>query len=287
MAGAADVTKMRACGVAMSGVSSLRPLRFAIVLACITALAACAPATTRKPGTPDDNMFEARSVVNEGRVVNYRVFVPATPSDDLRPVVLFLHGSGERGTDNIAQTRSGLGPVLRARRAFPAIAVFPQAPPETNWTGAIARDAVAALDDAIRVHGGDPARVYVTGMSRGGYGVWELALAYPDRFAALVPVCGGLENPDNYDDLYVVPLHLEPDPYAELARRIGDTPVWLFHGARDDLVPPENSRRIVAAMQAAGLSPRYTEFPDANHNSWDPAYASDALWEWLFKQRRN
>lgn len=276
-----------------------RALRVGFTVIVVCALAACASSVrTSEVGRDDgstvgsavsevDAVFVARSVVSEGRTVRYRVFVPKASAAVSHPVVLFLHGSGERGTDNASQTRSGLGPYLRNRPDFPAITVFPQAPPETNWTGAIARDAMAALDDAMRVYGGDPSRFYVTGMSRGGYGVWELALAFPGRFAALVPVCGGLENPDDYDDLYVAPLRFEVDPYAELARRIGDVPVWLFHGALDDLVAPENSRRIVAAMQAAGFSPRYTEFADANHNSWDPAYASDALWEWLFAQHRN
>lgn len=266
----------------------LRPMRIGLAFVGLAMLVACTPATRKTDMPADaDAMFKARSVVNEGRTVNYRVFVPDAPRDVSLPVVLFLHGSGERGTDNVAQTRSGLGPYVRRTPGFPAIVVFPQAPPDTNWTGAVARDAIAALDDAMRGYGGDPRRVYVTGMSRGGYGVWELALAFPDRFAALVPVCGGIESPDDYDDLYVARLRPAPDPYAELARQIGDMPVWLFHGALDDLVPPENSRLVVEALRAAGASPRYTEFADANHNSWDAAYAAPRLWAWMLAQEKD
>lgn len=229
--------------------------------------------------------FLERSADVDGRSVRFRVFVPRDAADGLRPVVLFLHGSGERGVDNVAQTRSGLGPYLEATPDFPAIVVFPQAPPGTNWAGTVAADAIAALDAATREFGGDPARTSLTGMSRGGYGVWELALAYPRRFAALAPVCGGIEAFPGYEDLFVSPLRDAADPYAELASRVRGTPVWLFHGARDDLVLPENSRRIVAALQAVGEQPGYTEFPDANHNSWDATYATSALWTWMFAQR--
>lgn len=234
---------------------------------------------------PSADVFLPRRVRRNGRSVAYRVFAPRRRDATLVPVVMFLHGSGERGDDNVAQTRSGLGPQLARMPDFPAIAVFPQAPLERNWSGDVAADAMAALENATREFGGDAARTCLTGMSRGGYGVWELALLHPARFAALVPVCGGIENPPNYDDLFVAPLRGAADPYAELARRLHTVPAWLFHGARDDLVPPDNSRRIVAALRAAGGTPRYTEFPDANHNSWDPAYAMPELWAWVFAQR--
>jgi predicted peptidase len=122
----------------------------------------------------------------------------------------------------------------------------------------------------------------------GGYGTWELALMEPQRFAALVPICGALLPPrEERLNLFVTPLAGEPDPYATLARRLRHLPMWLFHGAKDDVVPPDDDRRIYAALQSAGADVRYTEFPDANHNSWDAAYATPELWPWLFAQRRN
>jgi predicted peptidase len=88
-------------------------------------------------------------------------------------------------------------------------------------------------------------------------------------------------------NLFVTPLAGESDPYATLARRLRHLPMWIFHGAKDDVVPPDDDRRLYAALQSAGADVRYTEFPDANHNSWDAAYATPELWPWLFAQRRN
>lgn len=231
--------------------------------------------------------FVARSQRDALGLHRYQVFVPARADRDAMPVILFLHGSGERGDDGDKQTAVGLGPHVRARADdFPALVVFPQAPADSEWTGAVADRAFAALDAALREFGGDPARVYLTGLSRGGYGTWELALSQPDRFAALVPVCGGITAPPQRPDLAVDAVLDGADPFAEAATRLRHVPTWIFHGARDDLVPPEQSRRMAAALREAGADVRYTEIPDANHNAWDPAYAHAPLWDWLFAQRR-
>lgn len=248
--------------------------------AALSATGCSMTAPTKMPSN-EDTLFLERHLPN-GR--GYRVFVPEPRSAAL-PVVLFLHGSGERGDDNRAQLQSGLGPRLRARPDVPAMIVFPQAPAERNWSGEVADMAMQALDAAIDEFGGDRQRVGLTGMSRGGYGVWELALWWPGRFAALAPVCGGIEAPPGYPDLVIAALAGAADPYAALAQRLHATPAWLFHVRRDDVVPPDYSRRIVAALRASGGTPRYSEFPDANHNSWDAAYATDALWDWMFEQR--
>jgi predicted peptidase len=264
------------------GFAAARVLALAMLIG-----AAGAGAAFAQDGPAVDPAFLERVVVHDGVRHRYRVFVPrggATP----RPVILFLHGSGERGTDNAKQTHVGLGPVVAARAAdFPAIVVFPQASEGGRWSGDDAAIAMKALDAAIHEFGGDPARVHLTGLSRGGYGVYELALAHPDRFAALVPVCGGLRAPAHRADLYVEGVQDGPDPYADLARRLRDVPLWAFHGAKDDVVPPENSRLVVGALLGAGARDvRYTEFPEANHNAWDAAYAHAPLWDWLFSQRR-
>lgn len=234
-----------------------------------------------------DSVFLERAVVVDGTSHRYRVFVPRGEAGAPRPVILFLHGSGERGSDNRKQTAVGLGPAVAARQAdFPAIVVFPQAPEDSNWSGDVAATTMRMLDAVIAEFGGDRDRIYLTGLSRGGYGVFELALAYPDRFAALVPVCGGLRAPAHRADLYVEAVGDGPDPYADAAARLRETPIWAFHGAKDDVVPPANSRLIVAALVGAGgRDVRYTEFPDANHNAWDAAYAHAPLWQWLWKQR--
>ncbi|MBK9493355.1 MAG: prolyl oligopeptidase family serine peptidase [Aquimonas sp.] len=218
------------------------------------------------------------------------IFVPALPApSEGYPVLLFLHGSGERGSDGEAQTRSGLGPYVRAHGAeFPAITVFPQAPLDSDWSGDQSAAALAAIDLVEQEFPVDADRIYLTGMSRGGYGVWEVTLRAPERFSALVPVCAGVIPPPGRDDLRVHALPANGiDPYASLAQTLPPTPVWLFHGALDNIIPPHASRQTFAALQAAGHPVQYTEFADANHNAWDAAYASPALWTWLFAQRRH
>ena len=234
--------------------------------------------------------FVERSVTVDGAAYRYQVFVPAERHRrGAAPTMLFLHGTGERGSDGDKPTRVGLGPYIRAHAdGFPAIAVFPQAPDGSDWNGIAARIAFAALDAATKEFNGDRERSYLTGLSMGGYGTWELALMQPQRFAALAPVCGGLTAPRAERNLVVTPLQGETDPPAALARRLQHLPVWIFHGAKDDVVPPRESRQVAAALKAIGGDVRYTEFPEANHNSWDPAYSqTPELWTWLFEQRRN
>jgi len=259
----------------------LHPL--ALVLLVTILLAGCAST----PQRPERGEFVAREVTVDGRSHRYQVFVPArTAVQGKAPVILFLHGSGERGDDNQRQVAVGLGPHVRAHADdFPAIVVFPQAPEDSEWNQ-VADVAFAQFDAATREFGGDPDRTYLTGLSMGGYGTWDYALRQSYRFAALVPVCGGLVHPRR-PSMAVAGLEGEADPYAAAAQRLRGIPVWIFHGAKDDAVPVEYSRRMDAALRTAGArDARYTEFPDANHNSWDPAYANPELWTWLFAQRQ-
>ena len=271
-----------------------RSRRLAAVLLTVVAagLAACgalpmhdAPdAVSRQAG------FVPREVVVDGRVHRYQVFVPGPAGGAKPPLILFLHGSGERGEDGIKPTLAGLGPYVRANAdTFPAIVVFPQVPEGGEWQGGNVAVAFAALDAATDEFDGDRDRTYLTGMSMGGYGTWELALAQPRRFAALVPVSGAVRQLDDERALFVTAVAGDADPYASIARTLRDVPVWIFHGAKDDVVPPEDDRRLIAAFRAAGAGDaRHTEFPDANHNAWDPAYAqTPALWRWLFSRKRH
>lgn len=261
-----------------------RPLRALLLL---TAAAWGVVACRTAPAPTAGGRFVERAVAIGATTYRYQVFVPTAAADASPPVILFLHGSGERGDDNRKQLEVGLGPRVRARAAdFPAIVVFPQAPDGTEWSDNVPA-VLAQLEDATVEFGGDRDRVYLTGLSMGGYGTWDLALREPTRFAALVPVCGGLSGGTRRPSLTVQSVAGEPDPFAATARRLRAVPTWIFHGARDDVVPPGQSRRMAAALQAAGaVDARYTEFAEANHNSWDPAYATDALWPWLFAQRR-
>ncbi|HST43994.1 MAG TPA: prolyl oligopeptidase family serine peptidase [Luteimonas sp.] len=263
------------------------PLRPALLGVLLALLAACTTLPRPALGT-----FVDRTVSVDGAAHRYRVFVPAGPadaapgSDRARPVVLFLHGSGERGADGAAPASVGLGPYLRAHAAtFPALVVFPQVPADQEWAQNAAV-AMAALDAATAEFGGDAARTYLTGISMGGYGTWELALRHPGRFAALVPVCGGITAPPGRPQLRVAAADTASDPFAETARRLRTVPTWIFHGGRDDVVPPEQSRRMAAALAAAGAGDsHYSEFAGVGHASWDAAYAHAPMWDWLLAHR--
>ncbi len=263
----------------------LRIFPFALLLALlILALAGCQTVNTDPGGK-----FLKRTVVVQGQSHSYQVFVPKRQTAGKpTPVVLFLHGSGERGSDGDKQLLAGLGPYVKAHTEdFPAIVVFPQAPENEEWMGKNVEMALAALDAATAEFGGDPKRTYLTGISMGGYGTWETALAAPQRFAALAPVCGAIRAPNDYRALYVSEVVGADDPYAALAARLKHVPTWIFHGAKDNVVLPDDDRKTFAAFKAAGADVQYTEFPDANHNSWDATYNLDAMWTWLFAQRKD
>jgi len=148
------------------------------------------------------------------------------------------------------------------------------------------QQALAALDASMREFHGDRSRVYLTGLSMGGYSTWDLAAKYPHRFAAFVPVCGGITGPKMLPQIGVS-LARDPsvaDPYAETARRIGNTPVWIFHGDADPAVPVEESRKMYAALLAVHANVKYTEFPGVGHDSWLKAYAEPNFVTWLLQQ---
>lgn len=236
---------------------------------------------------PMPGSFVKREIDIAGNVHRYQVFVPpGRVQGEEIPVILFLHGSGERGSDGDRQTRAGLGPYLRDNPAqVPALVVFPQSPEGKSWDGDTARMALAALEASVQEFGGDRQRIILTGMSRGGYGTYALAMLAPDKFAALVPVCGGITSPRREELLQVQQVAMQPDPFEAAAQRLKHIPTWIFHGALDEVVPPQQSRKMFAALKAAGGEVRYTELADANHNSWDAAYRDAGMWAWLFAQR--
>jgi predicted peptidase len=244
--------------------------------------------SSAKPDVPETGRFVQKELQVEGVFHRYQVFVPTRDAGGRHPpVILFLHGSGERGDDNQRQTDVGLGAHIRQHMAdFPAIAVFPQTAADQSWSGANARMALAELEASVREFNGDEDRITLTGMSRGGYGVYELALMEPKRFAALVPVCGGITSPGLNEPLQVEGVATAPDPFAAVAQRLQHLPMWIFHGGKDDVVTPDQSRHMVEAMRKIGGNVRYTEFAEAGHNAWDPAYATPELWTWLFAQER-
>jgi predicted peptidase len=244
----------------------------------VFALAAALPAQ-RPTG------FLARSVTVGALRMPYQVFVPqGYDGHHALPVILFMHGSGERGTDGLKQTQVGLPAQIRWHRGwFNAIVVMPQSPDDSVWRGAVADAAFAALQKTVKEFHGDRERLYVTGLSMGGYGVWQQVVDHPGVFAAAVAVCGGLTRSTDMQNLYVDTRG--DDPFAYVAQQTRDLPVWIFHGAMDDVVPVAQSRNLVQAMRAAGTTVKYTEYSDVGHGAWDRAYADEALWPWLFAQR--
>lgn len=236
--------------------------------------------------TTHESGFLNRSLEREDGTLPYVVYVPRDlPSRP--PVILFLHGAGERGTDGMRQTAIGLGAPIRWNpERFPAVVIFPQAPPEMRWHD-VSDAVMELLDRTVRDYGADPDRIYLTGMSLGGYGTWHFALAWPDRFAAIVPVCGGIVKPETAVNVRQSPITSgQPDPYAFTARRVAHLPVWIFHGSDDPIIPVSESRRMRDELQKLGARPRYTEYPGVGHGSWDNAYGEEELWRWLFAQHR-
>jgi acetyl esterase/lipase/prenyltransferase beta subunit len=213
--------------------------------------------------------FHLRSVKAGSSERPYTVFLPdGYDGRAMFPVVLFLHGSGERGDDGIRSAQVGLGAIIANRPAdFPVIAVFPQA--QKTWAAESddAKAALEALDDVLATYRVDPERVVLTGLSMGGHGAWELAAAHPGRFSAVVPICGGGR--------------------IEGVKALKDLPVWTFVGDADRDATVRNLREMVAALRAAGASPRATEYRGVGHNSWDRAYSDPALLPWMLGHSRS
>jgi predicted peptidase len=238
--------------------------------------------------TPHETGFLIRSVTVRGTAYPYAVYVPrAFDASKSWPVILFLHGSGERGSDGLKPTQIGVAAAIRANPdRVPAIVVFPQAPLDSRWLGDPADAAMAALKESIAAFHGDRSRVYLTGLSMGGYGTWHLALAHPGTFAALVVVCGGLLPHETTTAVQRSPLTMgKGDPYAFTAQALRNLPIRMFHGDADPVIPVTESRRMAEALKNEGADATLVEFAGVGHNAWDRAYGDAELWQWLFRQR--
>jgi predicted peptidase len=271
-------------------VNAVKPTAAAVVLAMLSAPLAGAQRDQADTG------FVERAVTVESVTYRYRVFVPPAYSPDRRwPVILFLHGAGERGSDGLRPTEIGIGRAIRrAHRRFPAIVVFPQARPGHLWDDTMQAQASAALERSIEEFHGDRNRVYLTGLSIGGRGAWALAFKEPRRFAALVVITGPimvLDRPTYTEQMRATLLKEttyvhDSEPYRTVADRLKDVPIWLFHGRKDPIHPVTESRRMAAALRNVGAAVRYTEYEDVGHDAWDRAYAEPELMSWLLAQRR-
>lgn len=244
----------------------------------LTSLLISAVTTFAADGFTDHSFTAARGTIP------YRILAPNEIKSDAKyPLIIFLHGAGERGDDNSRQTHHGGSLFLDKdnRQNFPAFVVFPQCPSgkrwvEVNWGEptfhqqpvepsepmSVVMELIPSLMKSLPI---DSSRVYLMGISMGGFGAWDLAARQPDLFAAVVPICGGADN--------------------STAPLLAKMPIWTFHGAIDNVIKVERTRTMVEALKQAGGTPRYTEFPDVSHNCWSKAFSDPELLPWLFSQK--
>ena len=256
--------------------------------AAVTQIAISCAATEAHAAVPVDSFVAGSYTRPDGDTLLYRLFVPVGYDPNGKfPLVVFLHGAGGSGTDNLAQLTDQEAPFVfvqpENQARWPVFMLAPQCP--DMWTDFFASDPsgkgaqppapswpivslMAVIDQLLTEYPGiDPDRLYITGLSYGGFGTWDAGVRYPRRWRAVVPVCGG------YDETKIAPLV--------------DMAVWAFHAADDDSVPVERSRDVIAALRALGGKPRYTEYPAEahyGHASWNPAYNDPQLLPWMFDE---
>ncbi len=235
--------------------------------------------------TDPNKLFEPRSYADQnGNVLNYRLLKPLDydPTEKY-PLVVFLHGAGERGEDNLAQLKHGMRDFCEParREKMKCYVLAPQCPKNQKWANVDWTQDHIALPDSISISlrlvfevldsmvedaAIDKNRIYITGLSMGGYGTWDAIYRRPDFFAAALPICGGA------------------DP--KTAETIKHIPIWCFHGDKDRAVRVQFSRDMIDALEKAEGEPKYTEYPGVGHDSWTRTYANPEVHEWLFSQRR-
>lgn len=238
----------------------------------------------------DFSQYQKQWYINGTDTLPYRILLPENYDASKKyPLIYFLHGAGERGNDNEKQLVHGAKLFLKTevRKDFPAIVVFPQCPQKSFWSNvdvkmengkrvfnfnAEGEPTVAMklaqelLQKILREYPVKTKQVYVGGLSMGGMGTFEMVRRNPGLFAAAIPICGGANT--------------------ATAPQLKKVKWWVFHGGKDDVVPPELSEKMVAALKEVKARVKYTLYPDANHNSWDPAFAEPTLLSWLFAQKK-
>ncbi|HEY6503231.1 MAG TPA: dienelactone hydrolase family protein [Chitinophagaceae bacterium] len=241
----------------------------------------------------DHSLYEKHWFIQNGDTLPYRILFPENYDPAKKySLVLFLHGRGESGTDNEKQLTHGAKLFLNdsTRKKYPAIVVFPQCSPKSYWSNAqtvmtesknskrtfyfveegepssAMKLVLALLDNLFKRYPVQKEQVYVMGLSMGGMGVFEIVRRKPGVFASAIAICGGA--------------------HPATAPQLINTKWWVFHGAKDDLVLPEYSEKMVEALKKAKASVKFTLYPAANHNSWDPAFAEPGLLDWLFAQHK-
>jgi predicted peptidase len=198
--------------------------------------------------------------------LDYLLYLPDDyEQQDAWPLLLFLHGAGERGDDLELVKKHGPPKLIAGGKQFPFIVVSPQCS-RGGWWSSKPLELMALVDEIAAKYKVDESRIYVTGLSMGGFGTWMLAAYAPERFAAIVPICGGGE--------------------VLTTRVLRSMPTWVFHGAKDPVVPLKRSEDMVTALQRSNKQVKFTVYPDALHDSWTAAYDDPELYAWLLEQKR-
>lgn len=221
--------------------------------------------------------IESRNVQTDFGNFDYQIYLPPDIEKMSNPpIIAFLHGIRERGSGGFVPTDGATGKILRHYlKQVPAIVLLPQCRPGKYWTDP-AMDAmvICSIEQTVEEFNTDPKRLSLIGVSMGGYGVWHYAAEYPEKFAALVSICGGS------------PL-MNGNRFAPIAEKIGKTPAWLFHGATDTVVPVAESKQLVKAIEDQGGSVKYNEYSEVGHNVWLNALGEKSLLPWILAQHRD
>ena len=222
-------------------------------------------AQTPQPGKQTEQTLTTNLPVT----LDYLLYLPEkydTDSTQTWPLILFLHGAGERGNDLIKVKKHGPPALVETMPILQQFIILsPQCPSRDWWNSASLK---VLLDDISARYAVDPQRIYVTGLSMGGYGTWDVAATYPTYFAAIAPICGG------------------GIPYRVRALAHHNVPAWVFHGLKDTAVDPDESQRLVDVLRNAGGQVTYTAYPEAGHDAWTETYRNPALYEWFLAQQR-
>ena len=239
---------------------------------CVFVMAALFTGCKTTDQMPTTSQFEQKfsKRVSHELTANYLLHLPSdykAKSKQRWPLMIFLHGAGERGTNLSAVTRHGPPKIVKSKTDFPFILVSPQCPAGERWDNATIMALVAHVTEKHRV---DTNRIYLTGLSMGGFGTWSLAVAHPNKFAAVAPICGGGET---------IPIALADRRKQEQLKKL---PVWAFHGAKDPVVKLEESEKMVNALKRIGSqNVELTVYPEATHDSWTETYDNPKLYDWF------
>lgn len=244
--------------------------RVLILLVCLGVSTASLTAAESGPRNQTVQKFQRKISTKAG--AQYLVFLPEgyqSRGEKRWPMILFLHGAGERGTNSNLVAVHGPPKIVGAKPSFPFIVVSPQCPAGQTWSDEVV---LALLSEVTKRYKVDQSRIYLTGLSMGGYGTWSIGLKHPDLFAAIAPICGGGST---------LPVLL-PEPRIEA--RLKKLPIWAFHGGKDPVVALDESERLVKLLKRLGNPVKLTVYPEAGHDSWSLTYANQALYDWFLEQ---